>query len=132
VQRSPVRFLALSLCACTALLAFGVVSDDDHPEPKNPVKSVAKSLSAGKKLYEGNCLACHGEKGKGDGPMAIILPKKPTDLSDPVMFEESDADVFKTITRGRRAMPKFKALLSDEERRNVVNYLRTLAPKPNK
>lgn len=35
----------------------------------------------GKQEYESNCATCHGVSGKGNGPQADILPKKPADLT---------------------------------------------------
>ena len=114
--------------ACAAA-SWGFCNDANAPEPTNPIKADAKSITLGEKLYAGNCMACHGRKGKGDGSAAIILPTRPSDLSDPDMWEESDADLFKTITNGHKAMPRFKKLLTEEERWHIVNYLRILAPK---
>ena len=38
-------------------------------------------VAAGKAEYEIACHACHGDKGKGDGPLAQYLTIKPADLS---------------------------------------------------
>ena len=35
----------------------------------------------GKAEYEFNCAACHGVTGKGDGPAAVYLTPKPSDLT---------------------------------------------------
>lgn len=32
-------------------------------------------------MYRGYCAACHGPKGHGDGPVAVSLKTKPTDLT---------------------------------------------------
>ncbi|RQU97671.1 hypothetical protein DF047_37760, partial [Burkholderia cenocepacia] len=41
--------------------------------------SVGQNMAEGKKLYETYCVACHGDKGKGNGPAAQSLPNKPAD-----------------------------------------------------
>jgi mono/diheme cytochrome c family protein len=95
---------------------------------KNPIPSDAASVGAGKAVYAANCLACHGETGKGDGPAAININPKPHDLSDPKIVSQSDGELFWKITQGKKPMPSFDKLLSETDRWNVVNYIRTLAP----
>lgn len=98
---------------------------------QNPVPSDEKSIAQGKLIYQQQCLPCHGTTGKGDGPAAKDLPKKSGDLSDAKMWMQSDGALFWKITEGRSPMPGFEKLLSDDnDRWKVINYIRTLAPKP--
>lgn len=41
----------------------------------------AALLKLGEIEYMGNCSACHGANGKGDGPVAEVLSTKPNDLT---------------------------------------------------
>jgi mono/diheme cytochrome c family protein len=41
----------------------------------------AEDSDLGKMNYETNCAACHGQSGKGDGPVSVELRTKPTDLT---------------------------------------------------
>ena len=41
----------------------------------------AVQIELGKYEYMGQCAACHGPNGKGDGPVAEVLTKKPSDLT---------------------------------------------------
>jgi mono/diheme cytochrome c family protein len=41
----------------------------------------AEDIDVGKINYQSNCAACHGENGKGDGPVSIELRTKPADLT---------------------------------------------------
>jgi len=98
---------------------------------ENPVASDEKSIAAGKKLYAQECADCHGGSGRGDGAGArdLELDAPMPDLSDPRMWKQSDGSLFFKITKGREPMPGAEEL-SEEQRWHVVNYVRTLAPKP--
>jgi hypothetical protein len=41
----------------------------------------AQDIDLGKMNYESNSAACHGQSGKGDGPVSVELRAKPTDLT---------------------------------------------------
>ena len=41
----------------------------------------AEDADLGKMNYESNCAACHGQNGKGDGPVSVELRTKPSDLT---------------------------------------------------
>ena len=93
---------------------------------KNPVATDEQSLAIGRRLYQRECLSCHGITGKGDGPAAGELERPAGDLSSPTTLSQSDGGLFWKITIGRKPMPSFRTLLTDKERWHVVNYLRTL------
>lgn len=100
----------------------------------NPVLADAKSMANGNELFVGTCLPCHGPAGKGDGPVAATLerdgtPVRPGNLSDPKLWQQSDGAIFWKISEGRSPMPAFQEALSEEQRWQIVNYVRTLAPK---
>jgi mono/diheme cytochrome c family protein len=97
---------------------------------KNPVAVSKESLALGKKLFETACFACHGLSGQGDGPAGIALNVKPTDLTAETMWKQSDGAIFWKLSTGRTPMPAFEGLYSDVDRWNIVNYMRSLAPKP--
>jgi mono/diheme cytochrome c family protein len=96
----------------------------------NPVAVDDQSLATGKALYAKHCLSCHGATGLGNGPAAKDLEKSPGDLSKPKMWEQTDGAIFWKITTGKKPMPSFEALTTEQERWQIVNYMRTLAPKP--
>lgn len=97
---------------------------------KNPVTGDAKSLAAGRRIFLRECLSCHGPEGKGNGPAAKDLETQPGNLSDPKMWEQTDGAIHYKIRMGRTPMPTFDTLLGTTDRWHVVNYIRTLAPKP--
>ncbi len=98
---------------------------------KNPLPATEASLAAGKALYLEHCAKCHGEQGKGDGPEVEMYDVKPADFTDAHMMSEmTDGEIFWKISEGRKPMPTFKKQLTEEQRWQLVNYVRTLAPKP--
>jgi mono/diheme cytochrome c family protein len=94
---------------------------------KNPVAVSESSLAAGQKIYVKRCVACHGKAGNGDGPDAADLGIHPAKLSDPLIREETDGELFYKITVGKKPMPNYGSRLSLTDRWNVINYLRSLA-----
>src|SRR5687768_4118845 len=97
----------------------------------NPVAADEKSIAAGKKLYVQECADCHGGTGRGDGPGArdLELDAPMPDLSEAKMWKQSDGSLFYKITHGREPMPDYEEL-TETQRWHVINYVRTLAPKP--
>lgn len=96
---------------------------------KNPFPADEKSLTAGKKVYVEECLSCHGEKGKGDGPGAKDLKKHPLNFTTEAFHAQTDGALFWKITEGRKPMPAYAKAVTEEDRWHVINYLRTLNEK---
>jgi mono/diheme cytochrome c family protein len=92
---------------------------------KNPVKADAASISRGNKLFETNCVTCHGKEGRGDGPAAAALNPKPADLKA-MAGRHSDGDYAWKIANGRGAMPPWKGVLDDKQIWDVVNFVQSL------
>jgi len=124
-----VAVLSLALWASLQVKNKRVVPDAAK-KMKNPVPVTEEGLAAARDLYLENCARCHGEKGKGDGPEAPMQSVKPADFTNGQMMSEmADGEIFYRISEGRRPMPPFKRTLSEEQRWELVNFLRTFAPK---
>jgi copper transport protein len=128
--------IAIELIPALALVVIGTIVFAQAPiesgGPINPIPPNAASVAAGKAIYEEKCVPCHGESGKGDGPVGITLNPRPADLTQhAVPGVHTDGQLFGWITNGfpSSVMPPFRQALSDDERWNVVNFIRTLAPK---
>jgi len=95
-------------------------------EVPNPLVSDQTTIALGKKGYEAECRSCHGKSGKGDGPKAQELEKKIADLNSEKILGQTDGALFWKISVGRKPMPAYKKLFTEEERWAVVIYIRQL------
>lgn len=76
-------------------------------------------------IYKVQCAMCHGPTGKGDGPMAAMQKPRPLSLADAArMAKASDDSLVKVVSLGRNSMPAFKELLTAEQIRDVVTFVR--------
>jgi len=78
---------------------------------------------------KGNCVFCHGDTGAGNEANLPRLRRKPADLTNKErMTAMTDGEVYWKITKGITGiMPAGEKRMTEEERWNVVNYVRTLA-----
>jgi len=98
---------------------------------QNPVPTTGDSVEVGMKNYSTHCQSCHGAKGDGKGERAEKLSIAPSDFTDEhAMGQMTDGELFWKISHGRRPMPAFREKLTEQERWQLVDYIRTLARKP--
>jgi len=110
-----------------ALVALGL-SGGQTPmsSTKNPVPDQVTSVDAGYNLYQANCAACHGVHRNGDGTLAGTTPVQPPSLTAH-LTQHTDGDLFYWITNGLPGgMPAWAAKLSETDRWNLINYLRSI------
>ena len=104
---------------------------EDYAGQLSPIPASAESIARGEPLFAQNCASCHGETGLGDGPAGAALDPAPPMiamtsqmLGDDYMFWRiSEGGGFEPFLS---AMPAWKAVLSEEERWDVINYVRSL------
>ena len=102
----------------------------DGSDVKGPVPATPESIAAGKQIYARRCASCHAANGEG-GPGNDLIPAAPSLVDDPVK-SKTDGTIFLIIKNGVPPdfnMVPFKDTLNDDEIRNVVNYLRSIAKK---
>ena len=101
---------------------------NDAVDLRDPEPVTESSIASGRGLYREYCIACHGERGRGNGPSAVGLDPPPADLVLHVP-QHTDGELFYMISRGvpNSAMPAWRPLLTDRERWEIVHYLRGLA-----
>jgi mono/diheme cytochrome c family protein len=106
------------------------------PPPPTPER-----IGRGKQLYaDAECLACHGERGRGDGPSAPTLkdarelPIAATDLTRPNRFKNGSGpeDVYRTLTTGLAGtpMPSYGDSLDPDQAWDLVYYVLSLSGGP--
>ena len=84
----------------------------------------AETLSQGQQIFNDSCASCHGEDGSG-----LVLGS--TDFTDPHQAVQlAPRDFYLTITQGRGSMPAWQSRLSQDERWEVIDYLRTFTYDP--
>lgn len=93
---------------------------------RNPVSRAAASIARGRALSREDCAVCHGV-GRGDGPAAAGMARRPDDIAPPPVFP--DGVVAYRIRNGVGLMPAFKETLGEGEIWDLLNYIRSLAPK---
>ncbi len=83
----------------------------------------------GKTLFSQRCVQCHGEQGKGDGPLAEQIPGELPDFTAAdYAVDKSPQEIFDTITNGRmdKMMPPWGDQLSEDERWDLASYVWSL------
>lgn len=101
---------------------------EDTFEQANPIPADPASIAGGQQVYRENCLPCHGESGRGDGPAGLTLNPRPANLWEHMLpGEHTDGELFGWISEGipGSAMPAFEKNLTEEERWHVINYIRS-------
>ena len=93
-------------------------------ELQNPYHATPQVLEEGKALFFTYCQVCHGEQGKGDGPISSKIPTPPS-YTDKRLLEFQPGHIFHVITLGTSKMPSYASQLSADERWKIVTYVRT-------
>ena len=123
---------------------FTMVGDDVLHVQDLVVTRTAETEAIGEKLYNVNCIMCHGIAGDGSGPVRAFLIRwggiPPANLTGPATTAASDQDLHNFIAEGGRigyasqqagvpspsTMPTFRKLLTAEEQWMLVHYLRDI------
>jgi mono/diheme cytochrome c family protein len=91
--------------------------------PPGPPAATTASVSAGKIVFQANCVGCHGANGKGMGK------GKPDFTNAAWQAKEPDAELLNSIANGHHKMPAFKTKLTEQQRKDALAYVRTFAAK---
>ena len=97
---------------------------------KNPLAADAGDVDAGMRLYEKNCVMCHGVNADGKGHMAGMMKPAPGDLRMMMkMFPGTDDYYLWVIKDGGAdfgtSMPGFGQTLGDTEIWQLISWMQT-------
>jgi len=120
------RVFTLFATAAASAMLSGCGSPKPNTEPTPPATSAqpgaapeTTAVAAGKAIFQANCIACHGANGKGIG-------KGKPDFTDAEwQAKESDEELLEVIANGHEKMPAFGDKLTEEQRKEVLAYVRT-------
>jgi len=123
---------AVAIAIVSVFVFYEAPVAEKGSEIVNPIPPNADSVAKGQALFATNCVPCHGQTGLGDGPVGLTLSPRPANLQlHAVPGVHTDGQLYLWVSDGYpgSVMPAFRGSLSDDDRWNVVNFIRTLAPK---
>ena len=98
----------------------------------NPYEKSVDSRNVGRTVYLKNCKSCHGDYGKGDGPMAEDMDVEIADFTKGSIPEQTDGTLYYKFLNGKGEMPAFESKIKrEQERWFLVNYIRKLSNGAN-
>lgn len=89
-------------------------------------RNAAPAFKTPEDIYKGLCARCHGEKGDGKGVTYLYLDPAPRDLTKAAfMTSKTDERFLQSLKNGvpGTSMPPWERVLTDEQRRAVLDYL---------
>lgn len=99
-------------------------------ENKNPLAGDAKTdnMLAGIKMYETNCMVCHGMHGEGGEKSSVgqMMALKPPSLVSEKVRGMTDGHLYHIITLGQGVMGPYASHVPQSSRWQLVNYIRQL------
>lgn len=123
------NFVLLKSILCFWLLTSGFwLQGEEWTVPADQSDRIApflftqESVTKGTDLFMKNCQSCHGTPSKGN--FAKMDPS-PGDPASEKFQKLTDGEMFFKITNGRGAMPQFKMILSEEDRWDLISYIRS-------
>jgi len=141
-----IRWAVLLLVGGAMILAGGALAlNRAHAEEKKagseagtnyrPEKPSDEQLARGEKVFFKECVWCHGPDGAGDGPGALRLWPRPRNFNAGTFKIRTtasgelptDDDLLLTVTNGLpgSAMPSWEGVLTEQERKDVVAFVKT-------
>ncbi len=81
----------------------------------------------GREVYRRSCVACHGQRGEGNGVLAKMLDTEMINYRTEALSEVTDKHLIETITDGKgKHMPAWGGILSAGEIKDVAVFIRAM------
>lgn len=98
---------------------------DAETRRQNPVAMSAASVAKGKTLFKSHCISCHGSQARGLEAARARLDTDTVNLVAGLKVQTSGAYHWK-IKNGRKRMPGYQQVLSDQDIWHIINYISQL------
>lgn len=133
----PGTAAVLLVLTAGALGAQDWVAPAAERERANPIASSPEALQKGAELYKRHCFLCHGEKGRGDGPVSRMHAQRtsepPRDLTLKANQSRlTDGEIYWKLSSGFKRgdqviMPAFETeITKPDDRWKLVLFIRSL------
>jgi len=103
---------------------FTMNTEEADKQLKNPIAISRDSVWRGKRIWNANCVPCHSKTGDGKGPVGPLMGVP--DLNTDFYRARSDGRFFAVLHHGGANMPRYGYKFSENEKWDVINYLRFL------
>ena len=133
MNMTPFRTGTISIFLFAGLIAFSGAAISAEKFKADPGSNATWTGEGGLDNFIGTCAPCHGEGGKGDGPLADALGEgvKARDLADAkYLSTKTDDELFKIIKFGGASvglspsMPSQQDTFTDAEIKQIIQYVR--------
>lgn len=103
-----------------------IPSPEAAAQLRNPLPDTDRTRQTGRVYYGYYCAFCHGQTGRGDGPVGQSYAPVPTDLSTPQVQALSDGALYRAMLTGVGHDPVLPQVIHPDDRWYLVSYIRTL------
>lgn len=106
---------------------FTLTVEEAAEQLTNPIPATFDSLWYGRRVWNVNCMVCHGGNGESK---TVVGPKVAApNLLDDFYKQSADGKVYGILRLGGANMPRYGYKLTEDEHWHVINYLRFLQGK---
>jgi len=98
-----------------------------------PIEATHELMELGRERYDIFCAVCHGLAGDGNGAVRNFAAPTlaPANMLSEIFVNQSDGEIYNTITHGKNTMMGYGDKLNPKERWAVVLYVRALQRAAN-